>query len=123
MLIKDYYQIDGATQQEGTHHFQIRLNTACNVYEGHFPGEPVSPGVCNIQMLKELAESIVGHSLVITNLALCRLTTLVTPQRHPVMEANVSIEPKGEAYKMQATLTAGDDTCMELKADLKASEA
>lgn len=118
MLIKDYYTIEGTSQQESAYIFHIRLNPECNVYQGHFPGEPVSPGVCNIQMIKELAEQVAGRSLFMGNLQLCRLTTLVTPQAHPTMVATIVMEEKEGTYKLRATLGKKGETYLELKAEL-----
>ena len=118
MLIKDYYTIEGTSQQEGAYIFHIRLNPECNVYQGHFPGEPVSPGVCNIQMIKELAEQVAGRSLFMGNLQLCRLTTLVTPQAHPTMVASIVMEEKEGTYKLRATLGKEGETYLELKSEL-----
>ena len=91
MLIKDYYTIESVAQQEGKAVFQIALNPQCQVYEGHFPGEPVSPGVCNIQMIKECAEQVAGKSLFLSNLQQCRLTTLVTPLAHPQVQVTIQM--------------------------------
>lgn len=116
-LIKDYYTIEGESVKDGSPIFHIRLNPDCQVYKGHFPEQPVSPGVCNIQMLKELTEKVIGRPLFMNNLSLCRLTTLVTPQQHPVMDARLDIEAKGEAYKLKATLGKGEETYLEMKAE------
>lgn len=118
MLIKDYYTINNISQDSGKTIFQISLNPDCKVYEGHFPGEPVSPGVCNIQMIKECAEQVSGKTLFLNNLQQCRLTTLVTPLAHPQVEVVVNLEEKGDIYKLKATLGKGEDIYLDLKAEL-----
>lgn len=119
MLIKDYYTITNVSKQEnGTARFEVSLNADCQVYEGHFPGEPVSPGVCNIQMIKECAELIAGKPLFLNNLQQCRLTTLVTPLAHPQVEVNILLEEKGETYKLKATIGKGEETYLDMKAEL-----
>ena len=119
MLIKDYYTIENVSKQEnGVVRFEINLNADCQVYEGHFPGEPVSSGVCNIQMIKECAEQVAGKSLLLNNLQQCRLTTLVTPLAHPQVEVNILLEEKGETYKLKATIGKGEDTYLDMKAEL-----
>lgn len=118
MLINEYYTIEGTATHEGAHIFRIRLNPECMVYQGHFPGQPVSPGVCNIQMLKELAEQTVGRRLFMSQLSLCRLTTLVTPQEYPTMTATLIIDEKDGAYKLRASLGNGEATYLEMKAEL-----
>lgn len=121
MLIKDYYTIENVSKKDdGTVCFDITLNPACAVYEGHFPGEPVSPGVCNIQMIKECAEQVAQKPLLLNNLQQCRLTVLMTPEAHPQVKALIALEEKGDAYKLKATLEAQGETCLELKAELTA---
>lgn len=117
-MIKDYYTINEIVQKEGVTLFHISLCPDCIVYEGHFPGEPVSPGVCNIQMIKECAEQVAGKSLLLNNLQQCRLTTLMTPVQHPQVEVSIHLEEKGDAYKLKATLGKGEEVYLDLKAEL-----
>ncbi|MGN1248330.1 MAG: hypothetical protein ACI4UO_07050 [Paludibacteraceae bacterium] len=63
----NYYHIlsSDITSEEGM--FRVALNADCEVYQGHFPGEPVCPGVCNIQMIKECAEIVLQGGVVSKN--------------------------------------------------------
>lgn len=117
MLIENYYKINDVVKEEGKNIFQISLNSDCEVYEGHFPGEPISPGVCNIQMIKECAEQTVGKPLFLNNLQQCRLTTLVTPLIHPQVEVMISLEEKGDIYKLKATIGKGEEVYLDMKAE------
>lgn len=118
MLIKNYYTIESVATVEGASVFQVTLREDCSVYQGHFPGEPVSPGVCNIQMIKECAEQVVGKSLLLNNLQQCRLTVLVTPLLHPNVEVVIRLEEKGGGYKLKATIGKNEEVYLELKAEL-----
>ena len=119
MLIKDYYTIESVTKgEDGSVRFGITLKADSIVYEGHFPGEPVSPGVCNIQMVKECVEQMVGKPLLMNNIQQCRLTTLVTPVQHPQVEVTVCLEEKENIYKVKATVGKGEETYLDLKAEL-----
>ena len=52
--------------------YTIKLIPSCVIYQAHFPGEPITPGVCIVQMAKELIEKLlteqtaVAHHLEIT---------------------------------------------------------
>ncbi len=118
MLVKDYYTIDKVTDTETSRQYHITLNKECAVYEGHFPGSPVSPGVCNIQMLKECAEDMIGKELFLNNLQLCRLTTLITPLTHPQVVAEVTINSNDGTYKMRGTIGKDEEIYLDLKAEL-----
>ena len=114
--------------------FRMALNADCEVYQGHFPGEPVCPGVCNIQMIKECAERCLGYagetlltaaednkapSILLSHIRQCRLTTLVTPQQHPEVEVRVAILSRSEdTITFRGTIGKGEEVYMELKGEL-----
>ena len=50
------YTITDMEHEGGTARFSLNLNAAHEIYEAHFPGEPVTPGVCLVQMAGELLE-------------------------------------------------------------------
>ena len=118
MLIENYYKINDIVKEKGKAIFQVSLMQDCKVYEGHFPDEPVSPGVCNIQMIKECAEQVVGKSLFLNNLQQCRLTTLITPFVYPQLKVEISMEEKEDIYKLKATIGKDGDIYIELKAEM-----
>ena len=50
LLENKYYKVLRARKEgEGKAVYHVAILPDCNVYEGHFPGNPVCPGVCNIQ--------------------------------------------------------------------------
>lgn len=70
MLVQNHYEI---LEHEGER-YVVRLREDCPVYEGHFPGEPISPGVCNIQLLLELA-----GAKRLNRIKVCRMTRIIRP--------------------------------------------
>ncbi|MCM1034427.1 MAG: hypothetical protein NC038_02495 [Paludibacter sp.] len=120
MLIEDYYTIISLCLQGDTAVFTLHLNPDCKVYEGHFPGTPVSPGVCNIQMLKECLEALLGKRVLLHNIQQCRLTVLVTPIEYPQVEARIEIVASDEQQvKFHAVLGNHDQVYLDLKAEAK----
>lgn len=41
--------------------FLLQLNSAHVIYQAHFPGQPITPGVCIVQMGKELLEDCLAQ--------------------------------------------------------------
>lgn len=114
MLENSFYSI--ISQQDNR--FHVRLLPDCPVYQGHFPGRPVSPGVCSVQMVKELAEKLAGHSLFLSDLRQVRFRTLLTPATHPELDIVLNIEPQDNKTKLTATVGLADELFVELKATL-----
>ena len=54
MLLKNsLYAIEGQETADGAVCYDIRLHPDHTIYKAHFPGEPITPGVCVIQIAKD----------------------------------------------------------------------
>ena len=72
LLENKYYKVLRArVEGEGKAVYHVAILPECNVYEGHFPGNPVCPGVCNIQTIKECASLLTGKELRISSIKQC----------------------------------------------------
>ena len=112
MLIPDFYEvISRKDREDGSAVFEVRLNPQCSVYEGHFPGEPISPGVCNIEMIRECAELVAGRPLRIEEVSLCRFLKLVTPAAVPQAQIIIRLSDV-----LEATMSSGGEDYVTLKA-------
>ena len=61
------------------------------VYEGHFPGNPIAPGVCTLHMITECAEQILGHSVFLQKAPVVKFLEFIRPQlnRHLVIDITI----------------------------------
>ncbi|MCR4665089.1 MAG: beta-hydroxyacyl-ACP dehydratase [Paludibacteraceae bacterium] len=116
-MISDYYSIEQLDKLSGV--ARVRLNRDSAVYKGHFPDNPVSPGVCNIEMIREVAETVHGGRLRIRRIKQCRFTTLITPLIHRELEVRVMLQEQEQGhYRLTGTLGEGEAVYMSLKADM-----
>lgn len=58
---KLFSDIDNYLSAEDRLAFRVRLDAAHPVYAGHFPGNPVLPGVCTLQIVRECLERGTGR--------------------------------------------------------------
>jgi len=59
MLLHDFYKIISLEKTaESKYLAMILINEEHEVFQGHFPGNPIMPGVCMMQIIKELTEQI-----------------------------------------------------------------
>jgi len=80
-LIGDFYSVTSSLPPaEGSvYGFGIKLNADHFIYKAHFPGHPVTPGVCLIQMVSELASEAEGMRLGIASVKNVKFTDMVSP--------------------------------------------
>lgn len=92
MLLKNFYEIiETKSEIESPEKtmFLVKLNTEHEIYQGHFPENPVVPGVCMVQMIKELLEKIEGRDLFMEKSDNMKFLNIVNPVNHP--EINIRI--------------------------------
>ncbi len=120
MLLKEYYNVLSQTvdNNNGNNIFRIKLNPEHEIYKGHFPERPVSPGVCNIQIMKECAERIVGKELTIKNMVQCKMPAMITPDGTPELSVSVAIEKNDDGYKTVASIFNESTTYITFKGTL-----
>ena len=97
--------------------YLCELKADCDVYAGHFPGNPVSPGVCNIEMIRECAELLTGRDLAISTIKQFRLTAVASPSVCPKVDVkvNVAAAEDGASYAVVASIADAETSYMELK--------
>ena len=121
--MENFYTIIARTLDGLSGMFQVRLNPECKIYEGHFPGTPVSPGVCNIQMMLECAEIVAHMPLRARKINRCRFTTLLSPKTHPELEIRIDLQEKEtNIYSLNASIGKGEEIYQTLKAELISDE-
>ena len=84
MLLKDFYKVVSIENSaENKYLVLIHINAEHDVFKGHFPGNPIMPGVCMMQIIKELTEQITGSSLFMQSLSNVKFMALINPFQTP----------------------------------------
>jgi len=113
-----YYKILDAKVDGLDAVYRIALLPDCDVYRGHFPGNPVSPGVCNIEIIKECAMLLTGKRLLIGTIKQCRLTAVASPALCPEVDVILSLLPTDKGFTVTARIADAERTYMEYKGDM-----
>ncbi|MCD8282640.1 MAG: beta-hydroxyacyl-ACP dehydratase [Prevotella sp.] len=114
----NYFRILNVYCNERYGIFNIALLPECEIYNGHFPGNPVSPGVCNILTIKELAESMTERELFVKSIRRCRFTSVITPALCPELNIEIHLSDTAGGYDITAKVYDKERTYMELKGEL-----
>ncbi|RHJ93491.1 beta-hydroxyacyl-ACP dehydratase [Parabacteroides bouchesdurhonensis] len=117
-LENNYYKLISMHHEGLSGRFHIALRKECDVYIGHFPGDPVSPGACNIQTIKECAERLVGKRLRISTIRQCRLRAVATPVVCPELDVIINLQSLEQGYAVTARIIDAEKTYMEYKGEM-----
>ncbi len=119
-MIDNFYTIIQTSQTgENTWTVQIKLNSKHPLYKGHFPEQPVVPGVCMLQVIKESVEQILGQRVQYMQVASCKFLLPIDPVQNPELTLELELKELPEqSIQLQVEGKAGVDCFIKLKAKL-----
>lgn len=116
MILQDFYKILSEEKvSDSKYIITILVNEKHEVFKGHFPGNPIMPGVCMIQIIKELTESITKSSLMIQSLANVKFMALINPEATPELRLELDVTTTEDGLvKVKNTTYFNDTTALKL---------
>ena len=92
MVLKDFYNVLSEEKTtDSKYSITILVNEKHEIFKGHFPGNPIMPGVCMIQIIKELTEKITQETLMIQTLANVKFMALINPEKNSELRLDLDI--------------------------------
>lgn len=115
-LIGDFFNVQSVDGSRYT----VLLNADHAIFKAHFPGHPITPGVCLVQMVQELLSQHLGSTLYLRGIKNVKFTSVVSPVDNRCLAVSLSgISDEDGIVRAQALLTgADDDSCVFAKMSL-----
>ena len=96
---------------DGTVCYDVCLQSDHTIYKAHFPNEPITPGVCVIQIAKELLEDHLQRPLSIKAVKNVKFLMVISPLQHPHVRYTFrQIQETPDSIAAIVEVTAGDTT-------------
>jgi len=107
---------DGGDNSFHKYSVQVELKSTHEIFQGHFPGNPVLPGVCQVEMVRELAEEITGRKLLLSQAGQVKYLNLINPLHSPVLNLNIRLTIQNPAeIDVSAEVVSHGNTFMKMK--------
>jgi 3-hydroxyacyl-[acyl-carrier-protein] dehydratase len=91
MLQGSFYTVLNNQSNGSSLNALLELNPEHHIFDGHFPQIPVVPGVCMMQMVKELVEDFTGQRLRLSKAEHLKFLTIIDPRQNKLLEVDLSI--------------------------------
>ena len=94
-LKNNLYKIISKEEVNSIFNYTVELNPSCVIYQAHFPGEPITPGVCIVQIGKEVIEDLlleqssVSRRLEIIKAKNIKFLSVLSPNETPILTYQV----------------------------------
>ena len=99
-------------------HFRVSVMLAPEhpVYEGHFPGNPIVPGVCSLHMVAECAGKALGCQVVMSQVSVVKFLGIVQPSSDKDLEIDLQIS---DEMALKVAIKSGERMVMSCKLRLQ----
>ena len=119
MILQDnLYTIVSQERGDASAVFHVSLHPEWPIYKAHFPGHPITPGVCIVQMVQELLQELMHRTLCLREAKNVKYVSIVSPEEVTeltVTFSKIETQPDG-SLKVQAQVTSGETLYTKLSA-------
>lgn len=111
MKLRDnLYSISDVQQAPESVTYSILLNKDCIIYQAHFPGMPITPGVCIVQITEELLSDYLQKPLQLTSIRNAKFLSILKPTDHVVLVHLKGIKEAEDKVTAQAVIDDNEGT-------------
>ena len=86
----DLFRIENITCEAGVITATLTINKDSEILKGHFPGHPVVPGACMLQVVKESLESALQISARLKKAANLKFMNMIDPANTPIVQLDIT---------------------------------
>ena len=115
MLKNALYKIETIEHANAEVHAVVDLNAFDAIFQGHFPGQPVLPGACMVQMIKEILEEALNRPLRLIKADNLKFLLQVDPRNNTWLQATIKYNIDDAGLKVNAELATPQAVCFKLQ--------
>jgi len=119
MLIEGLYTVQSLEQNEQEVNAKVKLHKEHDVFKGHFPGNPIMPGVCMIQMIKELTEEAIGKELFLSVASNVKFMAKINPEENEVIDLSLKISEENNIVRVKNVTSYNQTVALKLNTTFK----
>ncbi|MBL4745639.1 MAG: 3-hydroxyacyl-ACP dehydratase [Flavobacteriaceae bacterium] len=112
MILKNFYTVVSKEEvsPEGSFVFEILINPEHEIFKGHFPGNPIMPGVCMMQITKDLVEGITETKLFMKKCSNVKFMAIINPEKNKKLQLKIRVSKDSEEDYKVTNVTQFEDT-------------
>ena len=101
-------------EADGSAKVDIQLNVEHAIFKGHFPGNPVLPGACTVQLLKQVLQQVRHCQLELKKGSNIKFIAVIVPGSDHVLTFDIQAKTTPDGLlSVNSTLYAGEVASMK----------
>lgn len=118
-LVNDLYTVEKAERCDNAMSVDIALNPGADIYKGHFPGNPITPGVVMIRIAGELLSEFLQRPVNLASVANIKYLSVISPLEHSRVTYRIDKISVTDGAKCSVQVSVIDGDTMFAKMSLK----
>lgn len=111
MLKDQLYSLKALESTDNSITAQLALDASDAIYQGHFPGNPVTPGVVQLEIIKELLSHVWNSEVTLVSMATAKYLAILNPVTTPVVEVQLTLQQQeDQTWKVAAVFKSETET-------------
>jgi 3-hydroxyacyl-[acyl-carrier-protein] dehydratase len=107
--MSNLYSFHNLQSIAGAFRAEVGFDASHPVFAGHFPGQPIVPGVILVEILTSVVAEVTGKQVIIKEASVIKFLQVIDPLAHPtvVLEGTINEDDAGN-FKADATFRQGE---------------
>lgn len=117
-LEDNFYKIHNRESVDGVCRVEVELLPDHPIYAGHFPQQPVVPGVCTLTIIKECIAKDLGCDVAFAAVKECKYMSALIPESGLRIVVEYSVDDE-KGVKATVKRAVGGEVVLKLRATLR----
>ncbi|MFN8155059.1 MAG: 3-hydroxyacyl-ACP dehydratase [Bacteroidia bacterium] len=104
ILLGQLFTLSDRQEAEGQLSWSLHLEAGHKIFKGHFPDNPILPGVCMMHIVKEALEQEFNTKLRVRKADQLKFLRIIDPRETPDLKLQVKSVKEEDGYKISASL-------------------
>lgn len=118
----DIYTISSFKSESDSIEATITFNEKHPIFSGHFPDNPIVPGVMQVQIIKDLMEKHLNQNLLLYQAKNIKFLSIISPVNNSQVEVSIQIQSfEDNSLQAQANIRSDEITFMKFSGIFKAN--
>jgi len=114
-MVQPVFKILSTERSEGSITTLLAVDAESGIFKGHFPEQPVVPGACMLQTVKEILQDAVNAPLKLVKADNIKFLNMITPDT-PDLTMTITYQLLDDEIKISAGLISELTVFMKLQA-------
>lgn len=117
-MLEDFFSITTSVVDDSQAVFSVQFNTEHSIFDGHFPQQKVVPGVCQVEIVKQCLERILGKKTSLVSAGNIKFITMIDPGRNEVVDLKIQwTKNETGCFVVDSVIFAGDIIFLKFKGE------